>query len=113
MAAVRDYQAPSVPFPAELPTAHAPVLEFVDEARLRQQVARSLPVENLLAWLHQHHANLHDATLLRLFHELQHETDWQCARAEQAEQIDLQHIRVTHYPLALRAPTESARGVGA
>ena len=57
----------------KMPWQRPPLLEHVDEAAIRQQLRSSLPVDSLLDWLHTHHGHLQDATLLRLFHELQHE----------------------------------------
>ena len=38
------------------------------------------------------------ATLLRLFHDLQHEPGWQFEAASQPEKTTLQTIRVLHHP---------------
>lgn len=98
MAAARHYQPQAVAFPQDEPGDAAQMLEQVDEAAIRAHLARSLPVENLLDWLHTHYTHLQDATLLRLFHDLQHEPDWQFEAASQPDQTTLQTIRVLHHP---------------
>lgn len=98
MAAARQYQPQAVAFPQDEPGDDVPLLEQVDEAAIRAHLARSLPVENLLDWLHSHYAHLQDATLLRLFHDLQHEPGWQFEAASQPEKTTLQTIHVLHHP---------------
>ena len=97
MAAARQYQPQAVAFPQDEPGDAVQLLEQVDEAAIRAHLVRSLPVENLLDWLHSHYAHLQDATLLRLFHDLQHEPGWQFEAASQPEKTTLQTIRVLHY----------------
>lgn len=98
MAAAQQYQPQSVAFPQDDPGNAPPLLEHVDETAIRQQLRSSLPVDNLLDWLHTHHGHLQDATLLRLFHELQHEGSWQIEASEHPETTTLQAIRVLHHP---------------
>jgi hypothetical protein len=98
MAAARQYQPQAVAFPQDEPGDDAPLLEQVDEAAVRAHLARSLPVEDLLDWLHSHYAHLQDATLLRLFHGLQYEPGWQFEAASQPEKTTLRTIRVLHHP---------------
>ena len=104
MAAARQYQPQAVAFPQDEPGDDVPLLEQVDEAAIRAHLARSLPVENLLDWLHSHYAHLQDATLLRLFHDLQHEPGWQFEAASQPEKTTLQTIRVLHHPHRVSIP---------
>lgn len=104
MAAARQYQPQAVAFPQDEPGDDVPLLEQVDEAAIRAHLARSLPVENLLDWLHSHYAHLQDATLLRLFHDLQHEPGWQFEAASQPEKTTLQMIRVLHHPHRVSIP---------
>lgn len=98
MAAARQYRPQSVAFPQDEPSDAPPLLEHVDEAAIREHLQRSLPVESLLEWLNTHHGHLQDATLLRLFHELQHESSWLIEAREQPEKTMLQTIRVLHHP---------------
>lgn len=76
----------------------------MDESAIRQQLRNSLPVDSLLDWLHTHHGHLQDGTLLRLFHELQHEGSWQIEAGAHPETTTLQAIRVLHYPHRVSNP---------
>jgi hypothetical protein len=98
MVAVRQFEPQSLGFPQELPSSPEQLLERVDEVGIRAHLARSLPVESLLDWLHDQYGELQDATLLRLFHDLQHEPQWRCEPADQPRTTDLRGIRVRHYP---------------
>lgn len=104
MAAAQQYQPQSVAFPQDDPGNAPPLLEHVDEAAIRQQLRSSLPVDSLLDWLHTHHGHLQDGTLLRLFHELQHESSWQIEASEHPETTTLQAIRVLHHPHRVSIP---------
>ena len=104
MAAAQHYQPQSVAFPQDEPGNAPPLLEHVDEAAIRQQLRSSLPVDSLLDWLHAHHGHLQDATLLRLFHELQNESSWQIEASEHPETTTLQAIRVLHHPHRVSIP---------
>ena len=104
MAAAQQYQPQSVAFPQDDPGTAPPLLEHVDDAAIRQQLRSSLPVGSLLDWLHTHHGHLQDATLLRLFHELQHEGSWQIEASEHPETTTLQAIRVLHHPHRVSIP---------
>jgi hypothetical protein len=104
MAAAQQYQPQSVAFPQDDPGNAPPLLEHVDETAIRQQLRRSLPVDSLLDWLHTHHGHLQDGTLLRLFHELQHESSWQIEASEHPETTTLQAIRVLHHPHRVSIP---------
>jgi hypothetical protein len=104
VAAARQYQPQSVAFPQDEPGNAPPLLEHVDEAAIREHLRRSLPVENLLDWLNTHHGHLQDATLLRLFHDLQHESTWHIAASERPEKTTLQAIRVLHHPHRVSLP---------
>lgn len=99
MAAVRQYQPQSVTFPQDEPTDTAQLLEYVDEAGIREHLTHSLPVADLLDWLNSHYSHLQDATLLRLFHDLQHEPGWHIEPEEGIEKrTRLQTIRILHHP---------------
>jgi hypothetical protein len=104
MAAAQQYQPQSVAFPQDEPGNAPPLLEHVDESAIRQQLKSSLPVNSLLDWLHSHHGHLQDATLLRLFHELQHEASWHIEASERPETTTLQAIRVLHHPHRVSLP---------
>ncbi len=98
MAAVRHYIPQSVVFPLEQPIEAGHALEIVNEAGVREHLLRSLPVDSLLDWLRVHYSHLQDATLLRLFHDLQHDVDLLCEPMQVARSTDLQAIRVLHFP---------------
>ena len=104
MAAAQQYQPQSVAFPQDEPGNAPPLLEHVDEAAIRQHLRSSLPVGSLLDWLHTHHGHLQDGTLLRLFHELQHEGSWQIEASAHPETTTLQAIRVLHHPHRVSIP---------
>jgi len=98
MSKAMHYQPQSVPFPPDEPTSALSPLEWVDEAAIREHLRRSLPVDSLLDWLHEHYGHLQDATLLRLFHELAQEDHWRMEPSEQVNTLTLQHIRVRYHP---------------
>lgn len=104
MAAARHYQPQSVAFPQDDPGDAPPMLEHVDEAAIRDHLKRMLPVHSLLDWLSQHYSHLQDATLLRLFHDLQYDSSWHIEAREQAEKTTLQAIRVLHHPHRVQVP---------
>lgn len=104
LATARQYESPTVNFPHAQPDDVAHALEQVDEAGIREHLARSLPVASLLDWLHSHYAQLQDATLLRLFHDLQHEPSWHIEVADQSAKTTLQTIRILHYPHRVSKP---------
>ena len=98
MAAARNYVPQSVSFPKDLSAEAQDWLERVDEAEIRKHLQRCLPVDSLLDWLKTHYSHLQDATLLRIFHDLQHEPAWQFEGTPYIKTTDLQTIRVLHYP---------------
>lgn len=104
MAAACQYKPQTVAFPSDETSDVVPLLEQVDETAICSHLARSLPVENLLDWLHTHYGYLQDSTLLRLFHELQYEANWHIEASEHPETTTLQTIRVLHYPLHVSIP---------
>jgi hypothetical protein len=98
-------------FPEALAGNPADLSDWVDEPRLKQALARALPVENLLLWLQQHYPQLKDATLLRLYHELVREPDWQARLQADETRTPLQSVRVLYYPHRLEARTPSQNEV--
>ena len=85
-------------FPEALEPETGRVTEWVDEQRLKDRLSQSLPVEHLLAWLTQHYGELPDVVLLRLYHELVRQADWQSEQAHQSTTTDLKAVRVRHFP---------------
>lgn len=98
MADAYHYQPLAVEFPLDDVTAQHQVLEHVDEVGIRAHLDSSLPINNLLAWLLEHYSYLQDATLLRIFHDLQHETNWLIESSTETSTMALQTIAVSHYP---------------
>ena len=74
------------------------LLESVDEMGIREHLIRSLPIMDLLDWLHTHYSHLKDATLLRIFHDLQHESDWMIEPNSHIVRTQLTDIAIVHYP---------------
>ena len=98
MADARDYQPQAVVFPEEDLSTSDVAFEYIDEALIRADLKRSLPVHDLLLWLTQHVTDCSDATLLRLFHDLQHETQWFVPPNASIETLVLQDIVVSYHP---------------
>ena len=98
MAEARDFQPVSLSFPDEVPAVVPEALQLVDGAALRAQLKACIPVSSLLDWLHQQHPQLHDATLLRLYHELINEPEWGFQQADESRKTELHQVRVIHYP---------------
>lgn len=98
MAEARDFEPVSLSFPDEAPAVAAEALQLVDGAALRAQLKASIPLSSLLDWLHQQHPQLHDATLLRLYHELINEPEWGFQQADESRKTELHQVRVIHYP---------------
>jgi len=104
MAAARDYVPQIVHFPEEIQAGSMPALDIFNEEQVRQKLMQDLPVASLLDWLKTHYGHLQDATLLRVFHDLQHESNWVCEPAVTAQATELQTIRVFHFPHRVSAP---------
>jgi hypothetical protein len=85
-------------FPEELEPEQSKIADWVDEQVLRERLLESLPVEHLFDWLNQHYGDLPDAVLLRLYHDLARNADWQCEQASHSSTTDLHTVRVHHYP---------------
>ena len=98
MAEARNFQPTSMAFPPEPPAVSISELQLVDGIELRERLSKCLPIPSLLDWLYSNYALLNDATLLRLYHELINEPEWQMAQADQPLSTELGQLRVTHYP---------------
>lgn len=98
MAEALAFEPVSLAFPEEAPAESAAELQFVDGGELRERLAASGHVPSLLDWLRANYAHLDDATVLRLYHELVGEPDWNFQQAELPRSTDLERLRVTHYP---------------
>lgn len=103
MAEALAFEPVSQAFPEEAPAESAADLQFVDGVELRERLVASGHVPSLLDWLHANYAHLDDAAVLRLYHELVEEPDWDFQQADQKRSTDLQRLRVTHYPHGIPA----------
>ncbi|WP_282340008.1 hypothetical protein [Pseudomonas sp. PS02288] len=103
MAEALAYEPVSQAFPDEAPAESATELQFVDGVELRERLAASGPVPSLLDWIRTNYAYLDDATVLRLYHELVRELEWEFQQDDQKLSTDLNRLRVTHYPHGIPA----------
>ncbi|RRW13277.1 MULTISPECIES: hypothetical protein [Pseudomonadaceae] len=103
MAEALAYEPVSQAFPDEAPAESATELQFVDGVELRERLAASGPVPSLLDWIRTNYAYLDDATVLRLYHELVREPEWEFQQDDQKLSTDLNRLRVTHYPHGIPA----------
>lgn len=103
MAEALAFEPVSLAFPEEAPAESAAELQFVDGGELRERLAASGHVPSLLDWLRANYAHLDDATVLRLYHELVGEPDWNFQQADLPRSTDLERLRVTHYPHGIPA----------
>lgn len=97
------YEPVSQAFPDEAPAESATELQVIDGVELRERLAASGPVPSLLDWLRTNYAYLEDATVLRLYHELVREPEWEFHQDDQKLSTDLNRLRVTHYPHGIPA----------
>jgi hypothetical protein len=105
-----SYQPASLSFPGDEDSDALQVtLDLIDEAELFRELRQALPVDNLLAWLHERYPRFSDATVLRLYHTLIERRDWIVKPAESTDRQPLNTVRVTHYPHALRAATNEGQ----
>lgn len=98
MAAARHFVPQRQAFPDALLGDPKDLAGWVDEARLQQQLANDLPVNNLLTWLVSHYPQLPDATLLRLYHELVREPRWQAQLHAEPTVTELAELRIRYHP---------------
>lgn len=100
-------------FPDALPGASTALAAWVDEAHLRQALAKSLPIDNLLLWLQAYDSQLPDATILRLYHDLIREPNWQAQQDGAQTESTLHQVSVRYYPHQLHPLTsENNRSLG-
>ncbi|ANG62608.1 hypothetical protein A8C75_09010 [Marinobacterium aestuarii] len=109
MAEAQYFEPQMQAFPEAVLGDPADLNVWVDERGLRQILAQALPVENLLLWLQQHNPKLPDAVLLRLYHDLVREPDWQAQLLLQETRTDLQIVRVSYHPHRL-LPLSATKG---
>ncbi len=98
MGEARNYTPVAQAFPDELAPGQSHLEAWVDERSLRKHLRESLPVMNLLQWLHLHYGHLADSVLLRLYHEIVRGEEWLAAQDDAPILTELKAIRVRHYP---------------
>lgn len=103
MAEALAYEPVSQAFPDEAPAESATELQFVNGVELRERLAASGPLPSLLDWIRTNYAYLDDATVLRLYHELVREPEWEFQQDDLKHSTDLNLLRVTHYPHGIPA----------
>ncbi|GAL28883.1 hypothetical protein JCM19239_2124 [Vibrio variabilis] len=107
MAEFMDFKPSSIPFPDEEETPISPPISWVDEELLRQRLVDALPVTNLMMWLRENYLELPDAELLRLYHELVRDSQWQSTLGDNENTTELHTIAVTYYPHEIKTLTRS------
>ncbi|XOZ33160.1 hypothetical protein ACMDCT_13215 [Halomonadaceae bacterium KBTZ08] len=103
MAQARDYEPVHKHFPEELSGEENTIEAWVDEQALRSQLAQSLPVPDLMRWLHEQYPELPDAVILRLYHDLIQEPGWQVSQHHDPVATALTEVRVHYYPHELES----------
>ncbi|WP_344964131.1 hypothetical protein [Oceanisphaera sediminis] len=109
VAEARQFEPREQAFPEALPGDPADIRAWVDEARLRQLLLHALPVPDLLQWLHRHYPALPDDVLLRLYHDLVREPDWQAQLQAEPTRTELHQVRVSYHPHRLGTHQEENR----
>ncbi|WGW01764.1 hypothetical protein QF117_13390 [Vibrio sp. YMD68] len=98
MAEFMDFEPSSLPFPDEEEAPASSLINWVDEERLREQLADALPLENLMTWLRGNYQHLPDAELLRLYHELVRDPQWEVTLGPNSNTTALNTVAVTYHP---------------
>ncbi|NUY57368.1 MULTISPECIES: hypothetical protein [Salinivibrio] len=112
MAEFMNFEPIAVVFPDEGDGPTSSTVSWVDEARLREKLSDSLPVDNLMIWLREHYPHLPDAALLRLYHELVQEPQWESTLGPHSNTTALNTVAVTYYPHKIRALTDPTPAKG-
>ncbi|MGO2088183.1 MAG: hypothetical protein ACTH2P_01025 [Oceanisphaera sp.] len=107
MAEFMDFEPSSIPFPDEEGMPESSIINWVDEELLRQQLIDVLPVENLMAWLRGNYQHLPDAELLRLYHALARDPQWQSTLGMHSHTTALNTVAVTYHPHEIKMLTSS------
>ncbi|GAB6263406.1 hypothetical protein [Photobacterium sp. R1] len=98
MAEFLNFEPSSIPFPDEETLPESPLVNWIDEVWLREQLADELPVENLMTWLKESYQHLPDAELLRLYHELVRDPQWDSSLGINSHTTMLNTVSVTYHP---------------
>ncbi|OOE39837.1 hypothetical protein BZG00_08015 [Salinivibrio kushneri] len=102
MAEFMNFPPIAVVFPDEEDGPTSSTVSWVDEAQLREKLSDSLPVDNLMIWLREHYPHLPNAALLRLYHELVQEPQWESTLGPHSNTTALNTVVVTYYPHKIR-----------
>ncbi|WP_238322287.1 hypothetical protein [Vibrio mexicanus] len=98
MAEFLNFEPSSMPFPEEEEAPTSLMINWVDEELLREQLTDSLPITNLMTWLRGNYQHLPDAELLRLYHELVRDPQWQSTLRANSSTTALNTVAVTYHP---------------
>ncbi|PMJ90970.1 hypothetical protein [Vibrio sp. 10N.261.55.A7] len=98
MAEFMNFEPSSIPFPDEEEVPESSIANWVDEEHLREQLVHALPVENLMTWLSGNYRHLPDAELLRLYHELVRDHQWESWLGVSSNTTELNTVVVTYHP---------------
>lgn len=102
MSEALNFQPTTVVFPEDKIEADTVALELVDESAIVRALRKDMPIDNLLYWLHENLPDLTDGTVLRLYHMLIERNEWDVTAADRMRGQNLNTVRVTHYPHALK-----------
>jgi hypothetical protein len=103
MGQARRFEAVQVRFPDDAGATPGAAVEVVDEAAVRDHLEASLPVPDVLRWLHRHYGEYSDAALLRLYNDLVNAGRRRATVLPVAETLVLQTVRVTFHPHGISA----------
>lgn len=109
MADARKFEPVEREFPNEADAETVTIAEWIDEDQLRRQLLNELPVSNLLEWLQHHYPSLPDQVLLRLYHDLAREDQWELELDAQSTTSNLSLVSVHYWPYRLTQPVSKIR----
>jgi hypothetical protein len=104
MADARNFEPDEQDFPNELDASPVAISEWIDEDRLRQQLVAELPISSLLEWLKHHYPSLPDQVLLRLYHDLARDDQWETELQAKPTTSRLSQVSVYYWPYRLAQP---------
>ncbi|PLW83735.1 hypothetical protein CWI75_05165 [Kineobactrum sediminis] len=109
MAEARQFEPDKQNFPDEVDAFPVTVAEWIDEDQLRQRLSADLPVSNLLEWLKRHYLSVPDQVLLRLYHDLAREDQWEMELEPEPTTFALSQVLVHYWPYRLTQPMSETR----
>ncbi|MDF2185302.1 hypothetical protein [Grimontia hollisae] len=98
MADFLNFEPGAIPFPDDETLPDGTLINWIDEVRLREQLADALPVGNLMTWLRENYQQLPDAEILRLYHELVRDPQWVSTLGSISHTTMLNEVYVTYHP---------------